>query len=97
MMIEVLTSEKLLEQIEDDVGLPLLNDRADRTQFVGHAERLHFMSELAERRDHVVLGLPFVRLLFGEALQAVRRHQRRVHQHDDAQFALHKANQFLRL
>jgi hypothetical protein len=98
VMVEVLAAEELFEEIENDVGLPLLDHRADRPELIRHAERPRFMTELAQRGHHVVFGLELVQLLFGKAGHIVRRNHGWVHQNDDAQLPpFHKANQFLRL
>jgi hypothetical protein len=96
VVIEFRASEELLEQIEDDVRLPFVDDGADRSEFVAHAQGNRFMAELAQRGDHVVLGLPFVRIALAVAFQRVRRDESRMHQHHHPKFPFHSANQFRR-
>src|SRR6202035_3183881 len=56
----------------------------DRFQLVLHAERFHLVPGTAQRRHHVVFGLPFADLLLGEALRRVRGYEIRVDEHQDA-------------
>ena len=81
---------ELLEQVEDDVRLPLHDRAAQVHEVVVHAERHHLVAGFLEMRDDVVLGAPLIDFLLGDAAQRVRRHERRVHQHQGAQL-LHSA------
>src|SRR6202023_4132474 len=55
-----------------------------RFQFVVHAERFHVVPGAAQRRHHVVFGLPLTDLLLGVPLGRVRGQQVRVNEHQDA-------------
>ena len=81
---------ELLEQIEDDVRLPVDDGAAQLRQAVAQAQWHHVMAGGLQMRNHVVFGAPFVDFLLGEAVQRIRRHQRRVHQHQGTHF-LHSA------
>ena len=59
-------------------------------EVVAEAERAHRVAGLLEARHHVVLGPELVDLLVAVALEARRRHEALVHQHQDAQ-RLHTA------
>ncbi len=75
---------KLLEQVEHHMRLEALHRVADRPQLVAHAERHHLVAAAAQRRDHVIFGLPDIDLLFAESLQRLRRHEVRMRQQQDA-------------
>ena len=60
---------ELLEQIEDDVGLPVGDRAAQLGQAVEHADAAHLVAGLAQRRDHVVLGAPLLDFLVAVALR----------------------------
>jgi hypothetical protein len=94
--VEIGEPVKLLEQVEHHVRLPLLGRDPDRVQLVLHAERPHFMADSSQSADHAELGLPPVHLLRRLTLQRVRRHERGVHEHEDAERLLHSATQFRR-
>ncbi len=76
---------ELHQQVEDDLGLPALDQPADRLQVVGDAEHLHLVPHLAQRLRHGVLGLPRLDLLLAEPLRRVRWNQILVGQHDRSQ------------
>ncbi|MGA2126716.1 MAG: hypothetical protein ABSG76_11250 [Xanthobacteraceae bacterium] len=82
---------KLLEQVEDDVRLPAFDLVADRLELVLHAERTDVVPAATQRADDIVLGLPGVDVLLAVTFERIRGHQRRMHQHQDAQ-TLHSAN-----
>ena len=82
---------KLLEQVKNHVRLPTLDFVADRLELVLHAERPHFVTRLTQRARDVVFGLPLVDFLFGMPLERIRRHQFRMHEHQNAK-ALHNAS-----
>jgi hypothetical protein len=86
---------ELLEQVEDDIGLPAIDRIADRPKLRLHAQRLHLMSGCAERGEHVVFGLPDVDFLLAVAVRRGWGHQVRVHEHQNAQW-LHRANHLRR-
>jgi hypothetical protein len=94
--VEVRDAVELLEQVEHHFRLPLLGRHADRVQLVLHAERSHLVAELAQRADDTELGLPAVHLLGGLALERIGRHQRGVHEHEDAERLPHSATQLRR-
>ncbi len=75
---------KFFEHVEGDVRLPLLDLLADLAEVVENAQRTHVVPHFAERGDDVELALPFENLLVGVPLKAIRRHEVRVHQHQDA-------------
>lgn len=75
----------LLEEVEDDVRVPLLHRLPDGHQLVLHAEHPDLVPQLAKRLDDVVLGLPPVDLLRRVPGQRVWRHQVRMHERKDAQ------------
>src|SRR5262249_27809307 len=75
---------ELFQQIEHHVRLEAFDRVADRRQLVLDAERLHLVAAAAQRADHVILGLPTVLVGLAVALQRIRRHQLRMHPHQDA-------------
>jgi len=74
---------KLLEQVEDHVGVHRFDGIADRSKFVLHAKGLDSVAGGPEGGDDVKLGLPAVDLLLAVSLQGVGRDELRVHQHED--------------
>jgi hypothetical protein len=82
---------KLFQQIEDHIRLPTLDFVADGLELVLHAERAHLVARRAQRARDVVFGLPLVDFLFGMPLERIRRHQFRMHEHQNAK-ALHNAS-----
>ena len=82
---------KLLEQIEDDVRLPALDLVADRLELVLYPERPHLVAGGTQRAHDIVFGLPFVYFLLAVPLERVRRHEFRMHEHQDPE-ALHNAS-----
>ena len=80
---------ELLEQVEDDVGLPVGDRAAQLGEAVEHADAAHVVAEPAQRRGDVVLGAPLFDFLLAVSFQALRRHQARVH-HDERAQSFHK-------
>ena len=80
---------ELLEQVEDDVGLPVGDRAAQLGEVVAHAEHPDLVAHRAERRRDVVLRAPLVDLLLGVAV-GVSAAPGLVHQHQHAQL-LHSA------
>ena len=76
---------EFLEQIENDVGLPIDDGAAQLRQAVGKPQRQDFVAGSLEMRNDVVFGPPFVDFLLGGARQGLGRHEGRVHQHQRAQ------------
>ncbi len=78
---------KGFEQVERDVRFELVVRLTDDGQIVLHPERVHVVLEiLAQRLEHVVLGLP----LGGREIMAadvVGRHLVVVHQDEHAEFS----------
>src|SRR4029079_8362535 len=60
---------ELLEQVEDDLGLPLRDDVAQLLEAVGDAEAAHLVAGFLQRRDDVEFGAAFLDLLFAESLE----------------------------
>jgi hypothetical protein len=75
---------KLLEEVEGDLGLPLLDRLADHPEVAPDPERAHLVSHLAQRADDVELRLPGHRQQVGVA-RVVGRHQVLVHQREHAE------------
>ena len=67
---------ELLEQVEDDLRLPLGDDAAQFFQLIGDAEAAHFVLRLLERRDHVELGTPLFDFFFAVPFEGVGRNER---------------------
>ena len=63
---------ELLQQVEDDVGLPVDDGAPQFRQAVAQAQRHDLVARGLQMRDDVVLGAPFVDLLLGNALQRIR-------------------------
>ncbi len=82
MLVEHRLPAKFLQQIEDDVGLEVLDGPAERRQVVVEPERLDLVPQLAQASHHVVLGLVFDDLRVGLAGDVVGRHEICVHQHE---------------
>ena len=84
--------EMILAETHGRVGLIRLNRPAAL-----NAVCAHLVAELAKRADDAVLGLPAMHLVGSLPLERIGRHQRRVHEHQDAQRFLHSATQLRRL
>ncbi len=82
---------KFLQQIENDVGLPVADSAAQLREAVEDAEAMYVVAGFAQRGRHVVLSAPLFDLLVGPALEAFRWHQARVHYDERAQF-LHRGS-----
>jgi hypothetical protein len=80
---------ELLEQIEDDIRLPVGNRAAQLRQTVEHADAAYVMAALAQRSGDVELRPPLLDLLFAVTFEALRGHQARVH-HDERAQSPHK-------
>ncbi len=77
---------EFLEQVEDDVGLPVGDGGAQLREAVQHADAVHVVTDLAQRRGHVVLSAPLLNFLFSTSFESFRRHQARVHHDERAHF-----------
>ncbi len=73
-----------LEQVEGDVGLPLVVGAADVAKVVVHRERPDFVAHAGQRRDDVVLRAPGRRLDVCAFFELVRRNEMPVHQREHA-------------
>jgi len=82
VLVEHRLPVEFLQQIEDDVGLEVLDGPAQRRQVVVEPERLDLVPLLAQAGHHVVLGLVLDDLRVGLAGDVVGRHQIGVHQHE---------------
>ena len=86
MLVVGADAVELLEQIEDDIGLPVDDGAAQLREAVRHSQRHDFVARRFQMGDHVVFGAPFVDLLLGGPDQRVGRHEGGVHQHQRALF-----------
>ncbi len=80
---------EFLEQIENDIGLPIGDGGAQLGQAVEHTDTAHIVTALAERGGHVVLGTPLFDFLVGSSLETLRWHQACVYYDERAQFLVH--------
>ena len=76
---------EFLQQVEDDVRLPVGDGAAHLGEAVEDPQAAHLVAGLAQGGDDVVLGAPLLDFLFGVAFQGLRRHQARVHHDEGAQ------------
>src|SRR6185312_4513240 len=63
---------ELLEQIENDVGLPVGNGRAQLGEAVEHAEAVHVMPAAAQCGGYIVLRPPLFYFFVSSAFEAFR-------------------------
>jgi hypothetical protein len=75
------------EQVEGDLRFPLGHQPADLAEVVVDAERLHFVTQPAQCRDHVVLGAPGLGRDVGSLFHRVGRNQVPVDERQDTKFA----------
>ncbi len=80
-------SVEFLEQVEDDVRLPLGNAAAHLGEAVEHAETAYVMAARAQRTRDVVFSTPLLDLFVAMAFERFRGHQARVHDDERAQFS----------
>src|SRR6516225_4053023 len=81
---------KLLQQREYHMRLETFDLVAHRLDFFLHAERTNFMAGSAQGAHDVVFRFPFIDLSRGVSIGRVRRHEVRMHEHEDAE-ASHSA------
>jgi hypothetical protein len=76
---------ELFEEVEGDVGRAILDGLADDAEVAVNLDRPDLVPQLAQGRDHVVLGAPhFLRLVL-DACERVRRDTAALDERDDAQ------------
>ena len=86
--VQSFTAE-LLEEVEDDVGVPVEQRPAEGGELVDPSHVLDLVPQIAQRRDDVVLGLPGRNLLVAQLVDTGRKLHRLVAKHQHAQ--LHTA------
>ena len=91
MLVVADDTVEFLQQVEDDVRLPVGDGAAQFGKTVEHAQRAHFMPGLAQCLDHVVFSAPLVHRLGVMSFEAVRRHQARMQHYQYAQ-AFHRCS-----
>jgi hypothetical protein len=96
VLVELAQAVELLDEVERDVGLPVVDRRPDRLKLVQDPEDPHVVADLPQGGHDVVLGLPLGILLLRPAVAAFRRHERRMGQDQNAKLP-HSAIQLRRL
>ena len=81
---------EFLQQVEGDVGFPLLDDFTQFVQSIQDAEHADVMAQVPQRRVNVVLAAEQVDFLFGEPVDVFRRNELRMH-HEQNSAAFHRA------
>ncbi|MGY4348439.1 hypothetical protein ACVWXM_004906 [Bradyrhizobium sp. GM7.3] len=76
---------EFLQQREHHVRLELLDRLAHRLDFLLRAEWSNLVAGCAQGTHDVVFGFPRVDLLHGVSVAGVRRHEVRMHEHQNAQ------------
>ena len=75
---------EFLEQVESHLGLPVGDHRAQLGEIVAQAQGLDLVPGLLQRRGDVVFGPELVDFLVTVSLEAGRRHETLMHQHQDS-------------